>query len=272
MRVAKTAALVAGLVGFYCAPALAFEPVKIYQATELVTGIEMEQRQIGFARCLRDVIIKASGNPALATDPRVTSLMEHAESYVAYYLYRDQYEGFHHHDDQGTYDRPFDLTVQFDTSKIDSLLYGLGEKPWTVKRPTLIPVIAVKGEDPPYRLEHPLSSDLSTDDPIIADHRQSLQYFTDKYGINLTIPSAADIAAWGPGGSRAILGANSVLVSGTLNYRPSDGGWTGQWHLRWKGSDYNWGLKGSSFDKAYENLITGSVRILSADRGPPLKY
>ena len=59
------------------------------------------------------------------------------------------FEGFHHHDDQGTFDRPHDLTVQFDPPKIDSLLLELGEKPWTVKRPTLIPDIEVKGEDPP---------------------------------------------------------------------------------------------------------------------------
>jgi uncharacterized protein len=272
MRVAKTAVLAAGLVGFYGERALTFETVKIYQATELVTGIEAAQRQIGFARCLRDVIVKSTGNPALATDPRVSTLMERAESYVAYYLYRDQFEGLHHHDDQGTYDRPFDLTVQFDPSKIDSLLSGLGEKPWTVKRPTLIPVIAVKGEEPPYRLEHPLSSDLSTDDPVIANQRQSLEYLADRYGIYLNIPSAADIAAWGPDGSKALLAPNSALVSGTLTYRQSDGGWSGQWHLRWKGVEHTWGLKGASFDNAYENLVTGSVHILSGDRGPPLKY
>jgi uncharacterized protein len=272
MRVAKMAVLVAGLVGFYGEPTLAFEPVKIYQATELVTGIELDQRKSGFARCLRDVIVKATGNPALATDPRIPTLMEHAESYVAYYLYRDQFEGLLHHDDQGTYDRPFDLTVQFDPSKIASLLNDLGEKPWTVKRPTLIAVVAVKGEDPPYRLEHPLSSDLSTDNPVIADQRQSLEYFTDKYGIYLKIPSAADIAAWGTDGSKALLAPNSALVSGTLTYRPSEGGWSGQWHLHWKGTEYTWGLKGGSFDNAYENLVTGSVRILSGDRGPPLKY
>ena len=144
-------------IGWFCglmtalapASARAETPVMIYQASEIVTGNDERQRPVGFARCLRDVIVKATGNPALAADPRVAALMEHADSYVAYYLYRDRFEGFHHHDDQGTFDRPHDLTVQFDPPKIDSLLLELGEKPWTVKRPTLIPDIEVKGEDPP---------------------------------------------------------------------------------------------------------------------------
>ena len=272
MRVLLTAGLAAGLIGCLDERVLAFEPLKIYQATEIVTGNDMRQRPIGFARCLRDVIVKATGNPALAADPRVSALMEHADTYVAYYLYRDRFEGFHHHDDQGTYDRPHDLTVQFDPPKIDSLLKGLGEKPWTVERPTLIPVIAVDGEDPPYKLKHPLSSDLSTDDPVIADQRRSLENMADKYGIYLRIPTAADIANWGPDASKAVLPANSALVSGTLTFRQSDYGWSAQWRLRWKGADYTWGLKGGSFDSAYENLVTGAVRILANDAGPPLKY
>jgi uncharacterized protein len=268
----------AGRIGWCCGLLLAVgcgqavAQVKIYQATEIVTGNDMRQRPVGFARCLRDVIVKATGNPALAADPRVAALMQHADTSVAYYLYRDRFEGFHHHDDQGTFDRPYDLTVQFDPPKIDSLLKDLGEKPWTVKRPTLIPDVEVKGEDPPYRLVHVLSSDLSTDDPVIADQRRSLEYLTDKYGVYLRIPTAADIAAWGPDGGKAVLTPNYALVRGTLTFRQSDGGWSGQWRLRWQGTDHAWGLKGGSFDNAYENLVTGAVRILSSYGSAPLKY
>jgi hypothetical protein len=272
MRIAQVAVLAMALAGVRGGPAVAFEPVKIYQASEVVTGNDMRQRPTGFARCLRDVIVKATGNPALATDPRVTALMQHADTYVAYFLYRDTFEGIHHHDDQGTYDRPFDLTVQFDPPKIDSLLKDLGETPWTVKRPTLVPVVAVKGEDPPYRLDRLLSSDISTDDPVIADQRQSLEVLADKYGVYLRIPTITDISAWGRDGSKATLAPNTALVWGTLRFRLSDGGWSSQWHLRWKGTDHVWGLKGASFDKAYETLVTGAVRILAQDRGVALKY
>jgi len=272
MRIAKKAVLAACLSGLLGGPSEAFEPIKIYQATELVTGSDIRQRPIGFARCLRDVIVKATGNPELASDPRLMDLMKNADFYVAYYLYRDEFEGFHHHDDQGTYDRPYELTVQFDPPKIDSLLMTLGEKPWTVKRPTLVPVILVRGYDPPYRIDHVLSSDLSSDDPVIADQRRSLEHFTDKYGIYLDVPTAADITAWGPDGSKAALSPNFALVSGTLTFRLDSGGWTGQWHLRWNGVEHTWGTKGVSFDNAYNNLVTGAVRILSADRGQPMKY
>ena len=272
MRNAMIAMMALGLIGFDGDRAFAFEPVKIYQATEIVTGNDTRQRPLGFARCLSDVIVKATGNPALANDPRVTALSQHADTYVAYYLYRDRFEGFHHHDDQGTYDRPYDLTVQFDPPKIDSLLADLGEKPWTVKRPTLIPIISVAGEDPPYRLTHPLSSDLSTDDPVIADQRRSIELFADKYGIYLSLPTTNDIANWGPDGSKAAVGSNTALVTGSLFYRESAGGWSGQWRLHWKGAEYDWGLKGGSFDKAYENLVSGAVLILSRGGSQPLKY
>ncbi len=43
----------------------------LYTAMAIVTGTDMRSRPAGFARCLREVLVKVSGNPALATWIRV---------------------------------------------------------------------------------------------------------------------------------------------------------------------------------------------------------
>ena len=45
-----------------------------------------------------------------------------AGDYVASFTYRDRLEGIPIHDEQGTYDRPHDLTVNVDPAKIDAAL------------------------------------------------------------------------------------------------------------------------------------------------------
>jgi hypothetical protein len=56
------------------------------------------------------------------------------------------------HDEQGTRDRPYDLTVDFHPEKIDELLQALGQKPWTARRPTVVVLLAVKYEARSYLL------------------------------------------------------------------------------------------------------------------------
>src|SRR5262245_57316884 len=102
----------------------------IYQATVTTTGSDTRFRAQGITRPFREVLVKASGNPHLTSDPRVEALADHAADYVAFFSYRDEMEGIHHHDDQGTYDRPYALTVQFNWNSINSALADLGEKPW----------------------------------------------------------------------------------------------------------------------------------------------
>src|SRR5262249_35420962 len=106
---------------------LAQTPGSIYQATVITTGHDTRFRHAGFAQALREVLVKTSGERRLANDPRIDKLISHADRLVAFFSYRDQMEGIHHHDDQGTYDRPFDLTVQFDWLSINSALAQLGE-------------------------------------------------------------------------------------------------------------------------------------------------
>jgi hypothetical protein len=240
----------------------------IYQATVITTGSDTRFRGAGFARALREVLVKASGEPRLAADARVAALAADADRLVAFFSYRDQMEGIHHHDDQGTYDRPFDLTVQFDWQGINAALARLGEHPWLGERPMVVPVIQVRGHERPFD-QHYLISD---EEPAAAGQRESLSYCAQKYGIGLRVPSAADITAWGvePAGAAAgqVSAEGRLMVVGTLDFRLSTSGWVGAWKAAWHGVDYAWGIGGVSYDKAFDNLFAGAARIASGHGHP----
>ena len=81
----------------------------LYQSTAIVTGTDMRSRPAGFARCLRDVLVKVSGEPRLIQDARVAELGRRADAFVVSFSYVDVMAGIPIHDDQGTYDRPRSL-------------------------------------------------------------------------------------------------------------------------------------------------------------------
>ena len=89
----------------------------LYQAYEIVTGTDMRQRPWGFAQTLREVLVKVSGDARLKTDPRTAPLAERAAEFVACFRYADQMADVPLHDEQGTYDRPYKLTVTFDPAR-----------------------------------------------------------------------------------------------------------------------------------------------------------
>jgi hypothetical protein len=251
------------------AGALAQSSGGLYQATVITTGSDTRFRSAGFARALREVLVKASGEPRLAADARVGALTADAERLVAFFSYRDEMEGIHHHDDQGTYDRPFDLTVQFDWQGINAALARLGEHPWLGERPMVVPVIEVRGHERPFDQRYMLSDE----EPAAAGQRESLSYCAQKYGIGLRVPSAADLAAWGREPALGAAGGKAsaegrLMVVGTLDFRLSTSGWVGAWKAAWHGVDYAWGIGAVSYDKAFDNLFAGVARIASGHGRP----
>jgi hypothetical protein len=116
-------------------PCGAQESGGLYEATAIVTGTDMRSRPAGFAHALREVLVKLSGEPRLEKDPRTAELAAHADLLVTSFDYVDQLAGIPIHDDQGTYDRPHDLTVRFDPKRIDEALAPLGREPEPHCRP-----------------------------------------------------------------------------------------------------------------------------------------
>ena len=88
-------------------------------------------------RALEDVLIKASGAQKLQVDRRLAAYKSKAKDFVTAFSYRDQFSGKPIRDEQGTRDRPYDLTVEFEEGRIDDILKALGLKPWLSHRPRL---------------------------------------------------------------------------------------------------------------------------------------
>ena len=71
------------------------------------------------AACLGDVLVKVSGDPTILDDRRLPALAAHAADYATGLDHRDRMSGIAHHDEQGSSDRPYNLTVRFDPARID---------------------------------------------------------------------------------------------------------------------------------------------------------
>src|SRR5262245_2962570 len=109
----------------------------LYRAQTIVTGQGEANRLIGFASCLEDVLIKATARLRLARDPGLGKYKANAASLVRDYTYRDEKGGKPKNDEQGTRDRSFILTADFDEAGVNSVLAALGVKPWLSPRPAL---------------------------------------------------------------------------------------------------------------------------------------
>src|ERR1700674_2829697 len=170
----------------YCSGTFAAAADDLYRAQAVVTGQGEANRIVGFAACLEDVLIKVSGAPKLAGDPRLAPYKSSAGDFVGAYRYHDQMSGTPTRDEQGTRDRPYDLIVDFDEKKIDDLLSALRLKPWLSHRP----VVAVFVE-----MQQGLKSYMVTADADrAAIQRESLLAAAARRGMTVVLPSAAALA------------------------------------------------------------------------------
>lgn len=237
----------------------------VYQATAVVTGSDRRYRGVGFARCLRTVLVKVSGNPRLDADPRVDRFAREANLFVGSFDYVDQLAAYHVHDDQGTYDRSFNLTVHFVPAMIDRLLADLGDRPWRGGRPVVVPVMAVRG----VRTAYLLSAEVAAG----ADQRGALEEMASELGLPVRFPTDGELAGWGVTtgefpSPRVTPPPDRALVTGTLEFQPTVPGWAGSWKMRYEGRDYAWGIHGVNFDKAFQELARGVLQIASGHGAP----
>jgi hypothetical protein len=193
-------------------------------------------------------------------------LSRRASPLVTSYSYVDRMAGRPVHDEQGTRDRPYNLTVQFDSAKIDKALAVLGAHPWRGARPVVVPVLAVHGFNRSYVLSAGRPADAD-------DQRTAFTNVARDYGLAARFPTEADLAAWEitPGRfppPRAASAEGRALVSGTLEFREALPGWVGAWKLRWHGKDYAWGIRGVNYDQAFRDLVRGVARVVSGHGAP----
>ena len=256
----------------WCLGSLTAPAAELYRAQTIVTGQGEPNRSIGFASCLEDVLIKVSGALQLAGDPRLAAYKSRAADFVISHSYHDQMSGLPKGDEQGTRDRPYDLSADFDAGKIDGLLDALGLKPWLSHRP----VLAVFVEMEQGARRYVVTSDARQSDL----QRDALRAAAAKRGMAIVLP---DVAAWATTNSdgaaltalppatlaagATALGAEVTLL-GRLVWIEAELGWATEWRMEWQGRSHRWQRRGVTFDDAFRQGIGGAAQVLSGNGDP----
>jgi uncharacterized protein len=254
----------------------------LYRSVAIVTGTRVETRGLGFAQALGDVLIKLTGDQTILQDTRFAALAAKAGDYVERFSYRDRKEGKPLIDEQGTYDRPHDLSVVFDRAKVDALARNLGRAPWSGPRPRVVVFVGVdnvsfangKGTRKTYMLASDGTADKS------ADMRESLAVAAGKAGLPVALPTLAQLQARGltaetladalPADLATIArhDGGDVAVSGRMVFREKTLGWITSWRMQHQGRTYRWGERGVNFDAAFRNALFGAAQVVSAHGAP----
>ncbi|MDO8352705.1 MAG: DUF2066 domain-containing protein [Aestuariivirga sp.] len=244
----------------------------IYQTRAIVTGEREETRLPVLGQCLRDVLKKVSGDPAIDRDPRVEAFAGQAQAYIKSFSYRDRMEGIPIHDEQGTRDRPYDLTVDFHPEKIDELLQVLGQKPWTARRPTIVVLLAVKCEARSYLLTGDADEGF--------DQRESFMSAAWLTGMPMTLPSTAAFDEVGMTAEKlttANLGeltriarasGGGIVLVGSIAWNKGMLGWKGDWQLYSDDGPHHWQIRNVNFDGAFRSAMRGAAQVLSGNGEP----
>jgi hypothetical protein len=271
-KIAAAIAFLAATLTLSCATAAAGTVDDLYRARTIVTGQGEASRRLGFAECLEQVLVKVSGDPRLAGDPGVAALAGQADAFVADFHYRDRMAGIPVHDEQGTRDRPYDLTLSFHPAKIDAALRSLGRDPWRAPRPGLVVLLGVRLGTTTYIL--------ASDGDRGRDQREALAAAAGRFGMPIALPDQAalseaglsyqKLAAAEPSSLAAIArttGGDLPLI-GTMVWSEEALGWIADWRLGAQGKSYRWRIRGVSFDDAFRNAMAGAAQILSGHGQP----
>ncbi len=243
----------------------------LYEAQTIVTGEREETRIPGFAECLEYVLVKVSGDPRLIGDPRVAALEGQAGALVREFRYHDRMAGIPHHDEQGTRDRPYDLTVSFERTKIDAALRSLGREPWIASRPRLVVFLGMRN--------------LTTAFMVAGDgdrglEREALAAAAARLGIPMMLPNQAALVEAGisfdtlptadPSRLAALAEASGgeLALAGRMAWSDEALGWIADWRLSAAGKTYQFRARSVTYDDGFRKALGGAVQILSGNGLP----
>jgi hypothetical protein len=269
----KPIAAYVALASILSVPAAAAQDIAaLYQAKAVVTGTGDANRQIGFKICLENVLVRVSGDQRLLTSPALPALRDRAGDFVAEFRYRDRLEGIPIHDEQGTHDRPHDLTCLYRPETINPVLASLGGRPWVSPRPQLAIFLATRNGT-----RHFVLSADGNDGPYM---RESFEAAAGPLAMTVVFPARRQLDAAGlddsalPGSDLATLdrlamtaGADQALA-GSIVWSDRDLGWIADWRLDFKDRAYDWRVQGVSFDEAFRVAMKGAAQILSGNGQP----
>ena len=244
----------------------------LYRTQAIVTGKGEKNRKLGFRDCLDRVLVRVSGDQRLLAKPQLAGLRDEAGELIASFKYRDRLDGIPIHDEQGSNDRPHDLTCFFDRAKVDATLASLGSQAWLAERPVVAVFLLAKrgtkrfvltadGDDGPDMDE----AFAAAAEPLAMQMVLPSKFLLDTSGLAAdTLPqssqAALDQAAKNAGGDVALLGH--------LAWSDKDLGWVADWLLASNGTSYSWQVHGVSFDEAFRVAMRGAAQILSGNGQP----
>jgi hypothetical protein len=252
------------------APARAEPVADLYRAQVFVTGQREETRNPALLQGYRDVMVKVSGDARLLADPKLDAGFDPAA--VQNLSYRDLMAGIPKHDEQGTRDRPFELTIDYRPEKIAAALAGLGHAAWSADRPRVLFLVGV--EIGPSRF-------ILTDEGEPGSvQRKALITSARRYGLPLVFPTSAMLDASGltaesletpdPAAFAALAkqAGPDRIFAGHMHFSDQVLGWIARWQLEAGEKTYRWGIEGVNFDEAFRNAIQGSTQALSGNGAP----
>jgi len=238
----------------------------LYRSSLIVTGDREETRIPAIPQGFELAAQKLTGNPDIAQNPLFASLAIGSPGMVWSYTYHDRMFGIPIHDEQGTRDRPFDLTFQFDRKRMDEAMARLGEKPWLGARPRLAVVVEVTNTARSYVL--------AADGEYGSDQRASFEDASARFAIPVVFARQADLSGEEITPQRidniptaalnrlkSKLGADKILV-GHLDLQTNAPGWHASWHLASIAKDASWEIAGVNFDAAFRNGVGGAAKRL----------
>ncbi|WFU09180.1 DUF2066 domain-containing protein [Rhizobium sp. CB3090] len=234
----------------------------LYRAQAIVTGTGAVNRELGFKNCLGRVLVRVSGDQRVTSENAFQAMLPRAGSFVATYSYHDRLEGIPIHDEQGTHDRPQDLTC----------IYMPGRKPWLSPRPKLAIFLVVRDA----RRGFVLSRD-SDKSPYMID---AFEAAARPFAMAIIVPNKAMLVSRGltatalAGTTQQELDAlaktigGDVALAGSLVWSDKDLGWVADWSMTENGKIHHWRIRGVSFDDAFRNAIAGAAQIASGNGEP----
>ncbi len=226
------------------------EPLRaLYTGKAIVTGTGDKNRQPGFRDCLANVILRVSGDQRLLRRREMQTILARAGSFVRSFSYKDRLAGKPIHDEQGTYDRPHDLTCNYDAEIVDRLLDDLGSEPWLTPRPRLYVLLDVERDGQSYRLRGDLLRD--------QDMRSSFANAAGSLAMQVAFPRALDSAS--PG---------ALTLQGKLVWSDAELGWVAVWQLQFKSKLHQWEVRGVNYDEAFRVAVRGAAQIISGSGQP----
>jgi hypothetical protein len=253
-------------------PSVAATIDDLYQSQTIVTGQGEVNRQIGFRACLDAVLVRVSGDQRLPKKPEMAALRDKAGSFVAEFRYHDRLEGIPVHDEQGTHDRPHDLTCLYKPEVIDPVLVALGSKPWVAGRPRLAVFLAAEQGAKDFALtahdrrgQAMRESFVNAAGPLVMRIAFPEAWLLSASGLDDQTLRNADMARLDRLAREA--GADPALA-GSIVWSDKELGWIADWRLAMDGKTYHWQVRGVGFDEAFRVAIRGAAQVLS-DNGQP---